>query len=296
MQIEERATRPRRFARRAVMVAVCALASVAGWGVSAAKTEPAAAPIAQQRPGRIAARLAPRVRASVDVAVASADLRQAMMPTAHEVIASAHEPEGEAHVWPARQASPGGAPMTVFLHGMCSHPEPSCSFWSDTGRESSFLVCPSGNGRCGVRPDWRGTGAVKAGYLDEVLGAVRARYGALVRPVGQDVLVGFSRGAFVARDVIYERPGVFRGLVLIGAHLDPDPARLVGSGIERVVLAAGEYDGARPAMERSAARMRAAGLPARYLSLGRIGHQLPSDLDRVLAPALRWVRGEGDAS
>jgi hypothetical protein len=42
--------------------------------------------------------------------------------------------------------------------------------------------------------------------------------------------------------------------------------------------------------------MRAAGLPARYLSLGRIGHQLPSDLDRVLAPALRWVRGEGDAS
>jgi len=55
------------------------------------------------------------------------------------------------------------------------------------------------------------------------------------------------------------------------------------------VLAAGDLDGARPAMQRAARALSAAGLPARYMSLGPIYHQLPSNLAEILREALAWI-------
>ena len=279
----------RRTRRRAVMAVVCALGLTILWSARAARPDHGGVPVASSSSGRAALRVAPTVGASSS-ATARDSRRVALAASGPERIAVASQPDASAQVWPARNAE-GAASLNVFLHGMCSQPEPSCAFWSDAGREGSFLVCPAGNGRCGDRPDWRGSGAEKASYLDRVVGAVRARYGDAIAASGDDVLIGFSRGAFVARDVIYERPGIFRGVVLIGAHLDPDPARFLAAGVRRVVMAAGEYDGARPAMQRAAVRMTGAGLPARYVSLGHIGHQLPADLARILAKEIRWVRG-----
>jgi acetyl esterase/lipase len=77
---------------------------------------------------------------------------------------------------------------------------------------------------------------------------------------------------------------------LLGALMRPDAARLKASGIRRVVFAAGEWDMARPAMQRSAAALTGAGLPSRYVSLGQIGHGLPDNLEAILRDALRWIR------
>lgn len=41
-----------------------------------------------------------------------------------------------------------------------------------------------------------------------------------------------------------------------------------------------------PPLQRSAAEV----IPARYASLGPIGHWLPDDLDRRPAPGIAWVR------
>jgi predicted esterase len=180
-------------------------------------------------------------------------------------------------------------PMVVMLHGMCSQALPTCEFWSPAGREGSWLVCPTGNSTCGGEPDWKGTGKEKALSIDASVAAVDAEFGAHIDHAG-DVLIGFSRGAFVARDVIYERPGRYTGAILVGASLSPDPARFKAAGIRRVLLAAGDYDGARPAMQRAAAALTAGGVPARYQSLGRIGHQLPDDFEAKMREALRWIR------
>lgn len=185
------------------------------------------------------------------------------------------------------------APIVMMLHGMCGDPASTCDFWSRAGREGSFLLCPEGNVACGGARDWAGSGEQKAAALDESIAAVDRAYGPLIAHEKGDVLIGFSRGAFVARDVAYARPGRFRGLILIGAWMRPDAGRLKASGIRRVVMAAGEYDGARPAMQRAASAMSAAGLPSRYVSLGRIGHQLPDDLEAILRDSLRWVREPG---
>jgi pimeloyl-ACP methyl ester carboxylesterase len=178
-----------------------------------------------------------------------------------------------------------------MLHGMCGEARRACDFWSDAGREGSWLVCPAGNARCGERDDWKGTGEEKAGVLDQAMEAVDRAYGAAaVTHAGGDILIGFSRGAFVARDVAYARPGRFRALVLLGASMTPDAARLKASGIRRIVMGAGEYDGARLTMQRAARALDAAGIPTRYESLGRIPHALPNDLEDILRDALAWIR------
>jgi predicted esterase len=181
-------------------------------------------------------------------------------------------------------------PMVVMLHGMCSQALPTCDFWSAAGREGSWLVCPTGNAVCGGEPDWKGTGPQKAASIDASLATVDAAFGPHIDHAAGDVLIGFSRGAFVARDVVYERPGRWTGVILVGASLSPDPARFKAAGVRRVVLAAGDYDGARPAMQRAAATLTAGGVPARYVSLGRIGHWLPDDFETKMRDALRWVR------
>jgi predicted esterase len=183
-----------------------------------------------------------------------------------------------------------GSPVVMMLHGMCGDPLSICDFWSRAGREGSWLVCPGGNVTCGDARDWAGSGEVKAASIDESFAALVKAYGRAVARARGDILIGFSRGAFVARDVAYARPGRFRGLILLGAVIQPDPARLKASGVRRVVMAAGEHDMARPTMRRSAAAMSAAGLPSRYVSLGRIGHALPDNLEVILRDALRWIR------
>ncbi len=199
---------------------------------------------------------------------------------------------GTIHLYPpvpGSFATEKGAPLVVMLHGMCSDPLPTCDYWNPAGRNGTFLVCPTGNSQCHGRPNWRGTSEQKASFLDGVLDAVARRYGQHLAAPGRGILMGFSRGAFVARDVAYARPGHYRGLILIGAALIPDAKRLAASGIAAVVLAAGDYDGARPMMERAAAQLNAAGLPARYLSTGKIWHQLPDDLEPIVAEAIAWI-------
>jgi predicted esterase len=192
---------------------------------------------------------------------------------------------------PESTSSAEPATTMVVLHGMCSDPEATCAaFEGEAERAGSFLVCPTGNGHCRGWADWEGTGEDKARFLDGVGAALHAAYGEAVTETG-GVLVGFSRGAYVARDVVYARPSRYRALVLIGATVRPDAARFRASGIERVVLASGHDDGARREMERDAKRLSAEGLPARFVDLGAYPHALPADAGRLLAPALAWARG-----
>ena len=181
------------------------------------------------------------------------------------------------------------SPLVVFLHATCMEPADVCDFWSSGARDNNFLVCPAGPSTCYGAPDWSGSAKLKADTLDAALVAVDGTYGAWVDHDRGDVLIGYSRGAFAARDVLYERPGRFRGLILLSAAVSPDPARLKAAGIRRAVMATGDLDGSRPVMRKAVQALEAAGIPTRFVSLGRIGHWLPRDLETILRDAIAWV-------
>jgi predicted esterase len=269
--------------RRALGV-VCALLVITGIGLSQREARTAAA-----EPAPAATARAPAATASPELPAARPD-PPPRLPRSPELLLT--PAGGRVLAYPPRALAGGGgpAPVTMMLHGMCSDARGTCDLWSEEGRADRWLVCPAGNARCGAYDDWKGSGEEKAAALDAALDAVDRAFGpALITHAGGDVLVGFSRGAFVARDVAYARPGRFRGLVLIGASMTPDAARLQASGVQRVVMAAGDLDGARPVMQRAARALDAAGLPTRYVSLGPIYHQLPENLGEVLREALAWI-------
>lgn len=192
-------------------------------------------------------------------------------------------------VWvtPRRGAAATSPARVTFLHGMCMDPRRTCDRVIGLGDGHAALACPTGNSVCGGGADWAGEVEAKAEHLDAALDAAWSHAGAKGR--GADVLVGFSRGAFVARDVAYARPGRFRALVLIGASMLPDASRLAASGIRRVVLASGDFDPARRTMERAARELEAQGVPARFVPLGPVGHALPRDVAARLAAPIAWA-------
>jgi predicted esterase len=231
---------------------------------------------------------APEPAAAVVVAAPPAAPLPAVSAGRRQILVPDHSP---IELYPPREPSER-APLTVMLHGMCSGPVDVCDFWSEDGRTGSWLACPAGNARCGGSFDWTGPTASRTAAVAAQLEAVEQDYGARLDHGRGDVLVGFSRGGFLARDLVYARPGVFRGVVFLGAAVRPDPRRFHHAGVRRVLLAAGDYDGAGASMQRSAGELAAGGVEARYVSLGRIGHALPADLGRVLREAIAWIREE----
>jgi predicted esterase len=163
---------------------------------------------------------------------------------------------------PPSRALGAAARVSVVLHGMCSDPEPMCSLYATVDRGASWLLCPAGNGSCSDgSPDWAGPPASRAADVDAALDALARDLdpGAAARPA---LLAGYSRGAFTARDLALLRPGRYAALVLLSAAISPDPARLRAAGVRRVLLAAGDLDGAHASMQRTAQKLTAAGLPA----------------------------------
>jgi predicted esterase len=189
----------------------------------------------------------------------------------------------------------GPRPAIVYLHGMWASPEDSCGFFERAAAPFGFLVCPRGNAPLGEGRMWTGTYGTVAPSIHAALDAAAALAPGKLDRSGGGTLMGFSNGAYFAAEVAQSEPGKWTGLVLLSMHLDLDVTRLRAAGVRRVVLGAGDKDGARDAMKTLAARTDAAGLPTRFVSLGPVGHEFPPDMDVRMCDAVAWVR-EADSS
>ena len=64
------------------------------------------------------------------------------------------------------------------------------------------------------------------------------------------------------------------------------------AGVERLLLAAGDYDMMKWHMAAEARRLVRQGFPAAFISLGEIGHWFPEDFEERLRRGLRWMNGD----
>jgi len=184
-------------------------------------------------------------------------------------------------------------PAIVYLHGMWASPEDSCGWFERAATAYGFLVCPRGNAPLADGRMWSGSYASVAPSVHAALDAAAALSPAKLDRAG-GTLMGFSNGAWFAAEVACSEPGRWTGLVLLSMRMDLDVPRLRAAGVRRVVLAAGDKDDASASMKELAARTEAAGLPARFASLGPVDHhQFPGDMDARMADAIAWVRTPG---
>jgi predicted esterase len=174
----------------------------------------------------------------------------------------------------------------VYLHGIHGLPQNGCPWLASGASELGWLVCPAANTQLANGTfSWGGTVAAQR---DVVARAERAAQDSGADPDAANVLVGFSQGAYVALDLVHARLGRVRGLVLIGAAVAPSRAMLEAGGVSRIVLAAGDLDGASAPMKRAAARLVREGMDARFVSLGAIGHSYETTEKEALRDAIVW--------
>lgn len=184
-------------------------------------------------------------------------------------------------------------PITVvYLHGVHGRAENGCPWLRDGASEVGWLVCPDANAHLANDTfSWSGTVAERHAVVAR---AERAAQAQGADPGRAGVLVGFSQGAYVALELVRARLGRHRGLVLIGADVEPSREVLAAAGVDRIVLAAGDLDGASASMRRAAERLRREGVAVRFVTLGRIGHSYqvsePGPKE-ALRDAIAWAGG-----
>jgi len=123
--------------------------------------------------------------------------------------------------------------------------------------------------------------------------AVERASGALGEAVDEArgrTLIGYSMGAFRAVGIVQAGSTTrYPRVMLIGAKVALDRARLQQSGVERLLLCAGSWDMMHDPMQRESQRLRSAGFTARFLDLGAVGHAFTPTFARYLPEALAWL-------
>jgi predicted esterase len=265
--------------------------------------------------GAIAASISVRSsRASTDAAPPEGESRRETTPAAADAAAPVTSPPTEpgwktkrdafvargaadVRVVPATELGASPPAVLTMLHGMGSSTAKTCARVERAATWGMTVLCPTGNVDYGNgHADWTGEGEQKAAHVDAAMSAALDPLSLAPSATRGDVLMGFSRGAFVARDVAYARPGKWKALVLVGAALVPEASLLRASGIKRVVLASGDFDGAKKTMLAARTKLCTAGIPARFVSLGPVWHDFPADSMERLEASIAWARGEGDAA
>jgi len=212
-------------------------------------------------------------------------LGSARSPQARE-----HKPAGSNgtdFVYEPREPAP--KPAAIFLHALCG----ASWHWSLTLEDAisphAWLISPEANRKCGGGgASWGGGGAAVGALIDNVIERAKAIDGA-----GPDdsprVLMGFSQGAWVALDVVRAQPGRYKGLVLMAMDVKTNARELRTAGIQRIVLACGDRDGASGPMRALTKSLQNEGFPARYVSFGAVGHAIPLDGNAKLRNEIAWL-------
>jgi predicted esterase len=200
---------------------------------------------------------------------------------------ASREPAAEVLVFPPRDRQVP-RPVTVMLHGMCDEPENECPYFAEVVTRKSWLVCPRASMRC------PGGGSIwsyqrRQQTVEDAVALVRDRFPGELDERSGTTLIGFSLGALVGMDLGHRAHGRYPRLLLIGAKVEPFPSLLRREGVERVVFAAGDLDMMSGHMRDRARALERQGFPARFESLGRVGHGLPADFDAHLESMLTWL-------
>lgn len=197
-------------------------------------------------------------------------------------------------------AAPGrgkDARLITNLHGVCGPPFYSCGKWLDAGTEVGFVVCPTGNARCGDPStglaSWEASSwGTLVGEMDRSLEAAvakvaAARPGAFHREGA--ILTGYSRGGFAVPIIAAMHPGRWPLLVLIEADARVDAVSLRKSGVRAIAFVAGEWGTERVGMAKSVAVLTKAEFPARLFFMPKTGHLYTADMNAVMREVFAFL-------
>jgi hypothetical protein len=187
-------------------------------------------------------------------------------------------------------------PVTILFHGKCADSSWTCDWLQYFDMAPQWQLCPRAPNKCVSEEGYSWTSGAETRRLVELaVATAKQRHNARVRDDGV-VLAGFSLGAYAVASLVHElalRPSPslpVRGIVAQGAHVQFSATDLRTLGA-RVVLAAGDLDGAAPAMRAEVERLLREGVDVRYVSLGEDeSHFTSVSTGKTIAQLIDWCR------
>jgi predicted esterase len=181
-------------------------------------------------------------------------------------------------------------PVTVMLHGMCDEPQNECPWFDAPATPGGWLLCPRANRSCqGGGSTW----SSDAGRtVESSIGLVEHDYPGTVDAAHGRTVVGFSLGGSRALSLAEAGNGKYRYVIVIAAKVYPSADKLRQAGVERIVLAAGDYDMTHAHLVAQAKRLARQGFPVAFMSMGKVGHTFPRDLPERMTRAFAWLHGD----
>ena len=187
----------------------------------------------------------------------------------------------------------GAKPLTIYLHGICGDPGNGCPYFREGATSASWLLCPSAPTECqGGGGTWAGTVSMQTRAVANAEQQAENLFPNAIDDKSPRVLIGFSQGAYAARNLILAQPGKYRAALFIGADISTTADSFRKAGITRVAFASGRYDMMRKPLEKEAASVKADGFPTRFVDLGAVGHTyVPATNADELRDAITWLEG-----
>ncbi|MFO0658360.1 MAG: hypothetical protein U0165_00800 [Polyangiaceae bacterium] len=200
------------------------------------------------------------------------------------------------YYYPPQGSKKSMKPVVVWMHGRSGNAEADCRKWKEVATEFGWLLCVSGteNRGAGAR-GWANSWPQAKVAVDAALDALKKKYPKRVQSKN-NILIGFSEGAFTAMNIGVREPEVFsRWLILAASDIywgGEGRAELKKNRkqIKRVYLLTGGLDMVAPNTKRVKGWVDEEKVKVKMWLPEDIGHEVPGDrMKEFYRRPLRWL-------
>jgi predicted esterase len=189
----------------------------------------------------------------------------------------------------------GQKPVIMYLHGRGGNAQEDCRKWAQVARAFGWVVCPQGGeDRGGGTRAWSNSAESGKHITDAVLAALKAKFKGRVQ-TKNNVLIGFSEGAFVAQQVGLQDTSKWSKWLILAAsdrYWGGDVKKTLAeskSKLRRVYLLTGEHDGVMENTKRVGALLTEAKIAVKVNIVPNMGHEVPADKMSMYRRPLTWL-------
>ncbi len=190
----------------------------------------------------------------------------------------------------------GIKPVLVYLHGRGGNPAEECRKWAKVGTQFGWVVCPSGpEDRGGGARAWSNNAQLGGQIVKAALDSLRDKYHHRVQ-LRNNVLIGFSEGAFVAMQVGLRDPRTWSHWLILAANDQywfgdaKDVLHENRRRIRAVYLLTGESDEVAPNTQRVGDLLKDEKVQVKVKIAPGMGHEVPGERMRsTYRRPLAWL-------
>ena len=190
----------------------------------------------------------------------------------------------------------GMKPVLVYLHGRGGNPAEDCRKWARVGTQFGWVVCPSGpEDRGGGARAWSNNAQLGGQIVKAALDSLRDKFHHRVQ-LRNNVLIGFSEGAFVAMQVGLRDPRTWSHWLILAANDQywfGDAKEVLHENrrrIRAVYLLTGESDEVAPNTQRVGELLKDEKVHVKVKIAPGMGHEVPAERMRsTYRRPLAWL-------